>query len=216
MSSDIPDKITPSHRSVPSKPVEPSIGEQQEPGEAFSSYMKEGPEGTSPTRPDQPSPFDLAGGRGGIGTQPPTLESILEQTSATSDHLDTIQTHLSDKNLKLKQSQKYLLNNKLSEANSQLRKVSTQVGVEVPELPPTRGRRSPVAKYLGLIQDSQNNVNQVAKTLASMKDKGENLSPGDLLLAQSQLAKGNNELEYASVLLSTATSDIKNIFSIQI
>jgi len=42
------------------------------------------------------------------------------------------------------------------------------------------------------------------------------MNPGDILLIQVKLAKAKQELEYSSVLLSTAVRDIKTLFNIQL
>ncbi|MEX0961713.1 MAG: hypothetical protein WDZ28_02520 [Simkaniaceae bacterium] len=213
MSSNIPGKIPGTPPPESSKPIDPGKSGQQPTGEPFDTYMKKD---ETASKAEGPSPFELPGGGRQGGYEAPSMDSVLEQMNTTNDHLSTINDHLSQKNLKLKQSQKYLLNNKLQEAQSQVRSVAGKTGAEVQELPSDGVRQNPVMKFMGMVQDSQNQVNSAAQQIHSMKDSGGSMNPGDLLMVQVKLQKANTELEYSSVLLSSVSSDIKTIFNIQI
>ena len=118
---------------------------------------------------------------------------------------------MNNKNLNLRQSQKYLLRNKLTSSNQNIRTAAQKTGVDTGDAPSQFNRKNPVTKIFSAsflipknqLQNAQSKINE-------MNISGKSLNPGDLLLIQVKLAKAQQELEYSSVLLSTAVSDIKN------
>ncbi len=105
--------------------IVPRVGEgpSKEPEDqirTFSSYMKGGePNPLAATgKPTQASPFDLAHGR--VPPPGPTLASIQDQAKVAGATMGDINTQLNTPKLKLKQSTKYLLKNKLSSAKGHI------------------------------------------------------------------------------------------------
>jgi len=216
MADPTPDRI-PATNIEPSKSIQPGEEQQPEPGESFKSFMKEGQQtGQAPGKSEGMTPFDLAG-QGTMGTTTgPSMDTLLGQMTSTSSVLGDVQNQLHTKNLNLKQSQKYLLRNKLSSANQDIRSAADKAGVDVGDPPPTSARQSPVTKFLGLITDGQDQLNKTQDMIQNMKSSGGSLSPAELLTIQVKLAKAQQELEYSSVLLSKAVDDIKTMFNIQL
>lgn len=191
-----------------------SDGGMKSPTRSFDTYMQEGT-GQTASKSGGVSPMDLPAGS---TMQPGTvnMESIGSQMNATSGVLGDIQQQLNTKNLKLKQSQKYLLRNKLTEANTQLRSAAAKTGIDVGEPPSMMTRQSPLGKFLALVNDGQNQMNGAVAQLKAIKADGKSINPGDMMLIQVKLAKAQQELEYTSVLLSKAVDDIKTLFQVQI
>jgi hypothetical protein len=52
--------------------------------------------------------------------------------------------------------------------------------------------------------------------LMNLKGKGADLKPADFLSIQLKLAHAQQEIEYASIMLSKAVEDIKTMFNIQL
>lgn len=208
---------TPATNIEPSKAIQPEE-EQKQPkpdGESFKSFMGEGKQGQAAgAKAEGITPFDLAGQ--GMQTAGPTTDTLLGQMNSAAGVLGDLQNQLHTKNLNLKQSQKYLLRNKLTSANQNIRAAATKAGVDVGDPPPTSSRQSPVTKFLGLIMDGQDQLNKTQEMIQGMKTKGGTLSPAELLMVQVKLAKAQQELEYSSVLLSKAVDDIKTMFNIQL
>lgn len=215
--SSSPDPV-PSTNIQPSKGIQPGEEQQPQPGESFKSFMEEGQQpGQATGKPSQGiTPFDLAG-QGTMGTTSgPSMDTLIGQMNSTSSVLGDVQNQLHTKNLNLKQSQKYLLRNKLTSANQNIRSAADKSGVEVGDPPPTSARQSPVTKFLGLITDGQDQLNKTQEMIQNMKTEGGSLSPAQLLTVQVKLAKAQQELEYSSILLSKAVDDIKTMFNIQL
>lgn len=191
------------------KPIEGTLDSTVS-GKPFSSYMEE-TAGKSATS-GQVSPMELARPQTSPST-PPTVDSISSQMKTTSSSLGDLQDQLNTPNLKLKPSQKYLLRNKLQEANTQIRQVAEKSGVEVgpPVSPMTRN--NPLGKFLALITDGERHLYSAQESLANFKGQ---LSPSELLLMQVKLTKAQQEIDYSTVLLSKAVDNIKTIFNVQI
>jgi hypothetical protein len=211
-----PDEISSPTNIDPTKSIQ--LGEEQraKPSQSFESFMKEGQGPQQGAKTEGPSPFDLAAQGKGAVTTGPSHESILGQMNSTSSVLGDLQTQMSNKNLNLRQSQKYLLRNKLTSANQNIRTAAQKTGIDTGDAPSQFNRKNPVAKFLGLLSDSQNHLQNAQSKINEMNVSGQSLNPGDLLLVQVKLAKAQQELEYSSVLLSTAVSDIKTLFNIQL
>lgn len=203
--------------SDPSKSIQPNEESLSQKGDAFKSLMEDKQQlNQVPGRSEGITPFDLAGqGTIGIPTGP-SMDTLVGQMNSTSSVLGDLQNQLNTKNLNLKQSQKYLLRHKLTSANQDIRSAADKAGVPVGNPPPTSARQGPVAKFLGLITDGQNQLNKTQEMVQNMKLSGGTLSPAALLTIQVKLARAQQELEYSSVLLSKAVDDIKTMFNIQL
>ena len=209
----LPDDITRPQKIDPTKSLQPGEEKPQEaPAKPFSSYMGEKTEGPAST---QPSPMDIAKGQVSPTSQP-TLESVHAQMTSASSTLGDINSQLQTPNLKLKRSQNYLLRNKLSDANQNIRTAATKVGVDVGKPPQTSGRQNPIMRYMNMVGDSQKQLAEAQNKVNEMSAKGDSVNPAELLTVQIKVNKATQELEYASVLLSNAVSSLKMMFNVQI
>lgn len=220
-------KGTPGPEDVP-RPIAPNpIGEGGDghlPSEAtrsFQSYMQSNesnPLLTSAGKSIQVSPFDLAQGQ--VLAAGPTYQTIQEQAKMAQAALSDVSTQLNTPNLKLRQSSKYILKNKLASANSFIRSASSKLGAsESPagqEEYKTPAGAGPLQRFLSLVTDGQNQLEAAQQQLQSLQNKGEALSPGDMLLVQIKLNKAQQEIEYSSLLLSKAVDDMKMMMNIQL
>lgn len=217
MDSEFPDKI-PATDKIEANPAikGDEKGKNVNVGKSFDSYMNEPAQSsTGASQAQGVSPFELAAQKP-LATQTPTMDSINSQMKSASGVLGDIQSQLNTKNLKLKQSQKYLLRNKLSEANAHIRTAATKAGVDVGEPPSMTGRQNPIQKYLAYVTDGQNQLNLAQQKLSELSSSGHQLSAGQMLLIQVKMNKAQQSLEYSSILLSKAVDDIKMLFNIQI
>ena len=214
---DSPEKIPNASSIDPTKSIQPGDQEQKSPTGDFQSMMQEGqnPQAAG-GKPEGPSPFDLAAGGQQTGMTGPTHESVVGQMNSASSVLGDLQDQMSNKNLNLRQSQKYLLRNKLTSANQNIRAATNKTGADTGPPVTQFSRQNPINKFLGLISDSQSQLAGAQSHIQGLNANGQSMNPGDMLMVQVKLAKAQQELEYSSVLLSTATSDIKTLFNIQL
>ena len=208
---------TPGPENIPKLNQMVPIGEEQKsaPTQPFSSYMKNvEPNPLLGQKTPQISPFDLAHGQ--LPAAGPTMGTILAQATQAQATLGDLSTQLNTPGLKLKQSSKYILKNKLSSAKAHIRSAASKMGAEEVKDAPVLAGSGPLQKFLALVTDGQNQLENAQDLLKGLKDKGENLSPGDMLMIQIKLAKAQQEIEYSSILLSKAVDDIKMLINIQL
>jgi len=209
-----PDDIS---RLDPTRRIDQDQKQEGAPTRSFEQYMEKaarkpsGMEGQS-----QVSPFDDLMHRQTALAAGPNFDTLLNQVKSAGGMLGDINNQLNTKNLKLKQSQRYLLRNKLTDANSHLRKANTKMGAEVSDHPQSAPPGGVIGKFLGLVTEGQSNVMAAQQQLLNLKSKGGNLKPADFLMLQIQLAHAQQEIEYASIMLSKAVDDMKMMFNIQL
>lgn len=210
---DLPGDIDDVERIFPTSPVGTDAqGGLPTTAQPFSSFMKgQAPEATSSA---MPSPFAIMQGGTPIATAP-SLDTLMSQIQGMKATAADVQSQLGTANLHLKASTKYLLDNKLSETNSELRGVNAKLGVSASAAePPQLG--GPLGKFLGYLTTGQSEMDAAKAQLGAIKAKGDSMSPGDFLLVQLKLNKAQQLLEFSSVLLSTAVSDIKQMMQVQL
>jgi hypothetical protein len=200
------------------------VGEEQKssgtptPGKGFESYMEKAGEQMSAQgggKSTAVSPFDLAQAQAPLNTGP-TFDSLLGQVKASQVMLGDMNNDLNTKNLKLKQSQRYLLRSKMTNANGYLKAANTKMGAKdaVKPTPSTRG--GIIGKFLDYVSEGQSNLSAAQQQLINLKGKGDTLKPADFLAIQLKLAHAQQEIEYASIMLSKTVDDMKTLMNIQL
>ncbi len=186
----------------------------------FASLMQQAGTGASSPLADSNklsmvSPFELVQGKAPLA-QAPTLATIQSQVVQAQTTLGEINTSLNYPNLKIKSGQKYVLNNKLSDAAMSLKAANAKMGADVHNAPNPTQFRGPLGKFLALIADGQAQLESAKNQLQNLKNKGAQLSPGDFLLIQVKMNKAQQELDFSSVLLSNAVQDFKMLMQVQL
>ncbi|MBS0614986.1 MAG: hypothetical protein JSR58_00350 [Verrucomicrobia bacterium] len=185
------------------------------PGQSFESYMEQAAGAGKPGGTSGISPFELPKTGAPLATTP-TFDTLLGQVKAAHTMLGDMNTQLQTPNLKLKQSSRYLLRNKLGDANKNLKAANAKLGVELPETPPSTSGGGILGKFLNYISEGQSNLMAAQNHLMEMKEKGDSLNPGDFLAIQLKLAHAQQNIEYASIMLGKAVDDMKTLFNVQI
>jgi hypothetical protein len=183
-------------------------------GQPFESYMKEKAAADVPQKTPAASPFELAHGKTNLATAP-NFDTILHQVKSAQGIFGDISTQLNTKNLKLKQSQRYLLRSKLSDANGHLRAANARLGAEIPAPPPPSGKTI-IHKFLDFVTEGQGNLKAAQQQIMQLRDKGESLKPADFLALQLKFGHAQQEIEYASIMLAKAVENMRTLFNIQI
>lgn len=213
----------PSPKDVISRsPVTPAVGEGQSKSTSdtintFSSYMKSGEANplVASGKTPQVSPFDLAHGK--VAAPGPTLASLQDQAKMASTTLGDVSNQLNTPKLKLKQSTKYLLKNKLSSAKGHILSASNKVGAPiVGDEEEKKGGGGPLERFVGLVTSGQNQLEATKQRLSEIANSGHEMNPADMLLVQIKLNKAQQELEYSSLLLGKAVDDLKMMMNIQL
>lgn len=209
--AELPEGVKGPSQIEPTKKIEGNEGLLKPANQPFSSYMKDNTT-LSPATP-QISPFDLLQ-EGKIKPGDVSSNSVLQQINSTSNALGVMQTQLQTKNLELKPSQSYLLRNKLTDANEKIRSATKTAGV--PEGGAVPMKRNPIERFLALLSDGQNRLNEAQSNLSQLGKDGKELSFPELMRIQIQLSKAQREVEFASIMLSKFLSNIQMLFNVQI
>jgi hypothetical protein len=214
----LPDDVEDPGRVFPSEAIGAGGKESLAvPTQPFSSFMQQGPASPMANAGKSPliSPFALMQGQAPTAAMP-SFDTLLTQVSSVQSTLGDINTHLNTPKLKLKASTKYLAKSKLADANDNLRTFNAKIGAQIPAEPDPAMFKGPLGKFFSYIQDGQAQMEQAKIQLQDLKNKGENISPGDFLLVQLKLNKAQQLLEFSSVLLSNAVSSMKQLMQIQL
>ncbi len=212
------DKAIPDPTSIfPAKSI--SSGDQEKGGlptssQPFSSFMNKKPLSSTETA-SHVSPFALMQGNAPLATTP-SMDTLIGQMNKIQATSSDIRTQLSSPDLKLKASTKYLLKNKLSESNDNLRSLNTKIGAMNPQEPTSSPIAGPLGKFINYLTHGQEMMNAAKAQMQAMKTDGKSMAPGDFLLVQLKINKAQQLLEFSSVLLSTSVSDIKQFMQIQL
>lgn len=217
MASGIPNPKDVTSRTSATPPIgEGSTKSTSDEINTFSSYMKGGQ--TNPLmatgKTPQVSPFDLAHGK--IAAPGPTLNSLQEQAKMASTTMGDVANQLNTPKLKLKQSTKYLLKNKLSSAKGHILSASTKVGAPIVQDEENPSGGGPLQKFINLLTSGQRQLESTQQQLADIAAKGQEMNPADMLMVQIKLNKAQQELEYSSLLLGKAVDDLKLMMNIQL
>ncbi len=206
----------PTDRTQATPAVGPSKSDEQKmdmPAESsFKSYMEQASGGQKAAAAPQISPFDLAHG-GAMPTA--SYDTLIAQTANAQMTLGGIQNQLAYPKLKVNEAHRRLLDNKLQDTNSLLRSASSKMGADVvPETATTA--QGAIEKFVGMVTDGQSQLVAAKRQLQNLKDKGDQINPGDMLLIQLKLNKAQQLLEFSSVVLSKAVDSFKMLMQIQI
>jgi len=214
----IPDDINPTDKIGAMMPVGEDQKEFATSSQAFSSFMQANPASEGTTKSQMISPFDLAQQGPKAGVTSPNMGTLMSQVQLAQSSMSDLQTQLSYPNLKLKASQKYIVKNKLTDANASLRAANSKLGID-PSFsigPSPNGASGPLGKFLDFVSDGMNQLESAKQQLSSLKSNGHNLTPGDFLTIQIKMNKAQQELDFTSVLLSKAVDDFKMMMNIQL
>lgn len=211
MTSPLPEGVKGPSEIQPTKPIQGNEGLQKPVNQPFSSYMQ----GNNAVAPgtSQISPMDLfQQGKTNVGDV--SKNSVAGKIGSTSNALGQLQDQLQTKNLQANSFDSKMVRNKLTGANELIKSAARKVGVpdgsEVPK------KRNPIERFLALISDGQDRLNQAQKNLSELGKDGKELSFKELMQIQIELSRAQRAVELSSGLLSKALSSMQMLLNVQI
>jgi hypothetical protein len=217
MQKPIPDDVNPADRIGAIMPIQSGEEHMATSGQSFSSFMQNVSTSDSGVSKSQMiSPFDLANTTQKGAVAQPNLGTIESSVKLAQNTMADLQTQLNSPDLKLKASQKYVVQNKLEDATGNLRAANAKLGT--PPVEPTQGKAStgPLAKFLNYVKDGMNQIEAAKNQVSALKESGTDLKPTDFLLIQLKMNKAQQELDFTSVLLSKVVEGTKMLMNVQI
>lgn len=228
----LPSDISKPEMIYPTPPVGPGFGGGATPD--FEAAMRtagtlpqEGPASTL-------SPLDLAKGAGAMPSMQPTMDTLGAQINRAQNTLQDLSAQASFPNLKINPSTRFLLNKKLTDANTHIHSALTtmrgaspfaQAGQEQAALaaeaaqmqagnaPPVGG---PMGKLLGFITNGMSSLEAAKNQMQNIKETGHQLNGASMLQIQVKLFHAQQLIEFSSVLLANAVNDFKTLMNIQL
>jgi hypothetical protein len=214
-------------RIFPSKPIEAGPTAGQPSGAAFQSYMEGAGKqqrgagqlpgaGAMPGTAQTTAPTTP-------GTTTPSMQTLSAQVATSQDRLVNVQNQLNkvkraqeqNPDVGLTRSQTHLIRNKLTDATDHLRAANAKMGAPVPDAPTPPGS-GPIGRFLGYILDGENQLKSAREQLSTMAKNGDQLNPADMMLVQIRLNQAEQEISYASLLLSKVVSNLSQLLSTQL
>lgn len=204
-------------RISPGKSLEPQ-GPSVQPRATFETYMQGEAKGAPGSAMGRASPTGGAqpfAAAPPIQTGPPTIDTILAQSRNVQDGLGTVSQQLNTQNLKLKRSQSHLLKTKLQDANEAIRDSASKLDLQNPELkfPSEPG---PMSRFLAYVGDGQDRLMAVQNELKTMSSTKGGVSPAKILYIQVKINQAQQEIDYATTLLSKVIDSLKTILNTQL
>lgn len=211
MTSPLPEGVKGPSEIQPTRPIQGNEGLQKPVNQPFSSYMQ-GNNAVAPGTP-QISPFDLLQ-QGKTSAGDVSMSSVAGKMGTTSNALGKLQDQLQTKNLQLNGLDRDIIRNKVTDANEQIRSAARKAGV--PDGSQVPKKRNPIERFLALISDGQDRLNQAQKNLSELGKDGKEISFKELMQMQIELSRAQRAIEFASIMLSKFLSNIQMLFNVQI
>lgn len=212
MTSQFPEGVKGPSEIQPTKRIEGNEGLQKPASQPFSSYM-EGNNAITP-QPTLPSPMDVLN-QGKINSKENiSPASVMNQLNSTSSALGNMQNQLQTKNLQLRPEDSMRMRSNLTKANEGIRYAADIA--QVPHSNNVPQKRNPIEKFLTLISDGQNNLNEIQNKVSKLGSDGKDIDFTEIMRIQIQLSKAQREVEFASIILSKALSSMQMLFNVQI
>jgi hypothetical protein len=195
------------------------IGDDQKPlssspNQSFESYMDKAAGQMGTGKASNVSPFDI------VATTPlakgASIDTLLTQMKSAHGMLGDINTNLQQPKLKLKSSERYILRNKLSDANTNIRAAHAKLGEEAPPPPPPSSAGGVVGKFLDFISEGQMNLKSAQEHLQKIQQSGESMKPADFLAVQIKVAAAQQQIEFCSIMLANAVKDLQAAMNVQL
>ena len=218
MDKSISDNINPADKIGPMKPVGEDQHDSASNTQAFSTYMQNNPAvDTGTNKAQMISPFDLAQQGPKTGMPTPNVNTIMSQVQLAQNSMSDLHSQLSYPDLKLKASQKYIVKNKLTDANASLRAANARLGSNnILGNQPHGNIGGPLGTFLNYVTDGMNQLDSAKQQLTALKTQGHNLTPADFLMIQIKMNKAQQEIDFTSTLLGKCVDDFKQIMNIQL
>lgn len=140
---------------------------------------------------------------------------IVVQAQEVMDQMKDAKQKLATPNLELKDSVQVLMRNKLTHIDDNLRVALNKAGIEYKEAP-VKSSNNPIERFLGLLTNGQQNLNNLALQVESWHTNKVDISPAKMLLLQIKVGQVAQELEFFSSLLNKSLESTKTIMNVQV
>lgn len=141
---------------------------------------------------------------------------LVGQTEDIVAQIDVLKTKLEAPDLEIKSSVQTLLRNKLDHIDESLKMALEKTRTEQVESETSPGISKPIDRFLGMLSDSQNQLETLASDVRLLTERGEQLSPANMLLIQIKVGQVQQEIELFTSMLNKALESTKTLMNVQV
>lgn len=150
----------------------------------------------------------------GIKRASPT--ELVEQAEKVIGNIESLKERLANPDLQIKHSARSLLRNKLLHIDDSLKIALEKAGVEYKAPPGITDLSNPMDRFLGLLSNSQYQLENLASEVKTMHANREEWSPASMLLVQIKVTQVSQQLEFFTNMLNKALESTKTIMNVQV
>lgn len=141
---------------------------------------------------------------------------LIAQSQEVMGKIDELKKKLSTPNLEIKSSIQQELRNKLSHIDDNLRVAMSRAGVEYTPPPEPEKSQNPINRFLGLLTDSQDKLQNLTSDIQRIDSSGQPFSPATMIVLQMKVGVMQQEIEFFTTLLNKALESTKTIMNVQV
>lgn len=142
-------------------------------------------------------------------------EMIKKQAKDMIAQLEQVKTKLSQAQTQIKPSYQTLLRNRLTHIDDNLKIALNKAGVEYTAPEPSKGNPSVVQKFIGMVTNSQSQIDHLGNAVANVNNEGE-LSMANMFAIQLKMGYVQQQIELFSSLLNKALESTKTLMNVQV
>ncbi|MCB1135752.1 MAG: hypothetical protein KDK78_05760 [Chlamydiia bacterium] len=151
-------------------------------------------------------PFDKA----------PTTK-LVAQTEEALEKIRALKQDLNRPDLRIKPSRSRLMTKKLQGVDENLAVISKKAGLEqAPTAEATEGVTNPVVRFLGMLTNSEGQLNRMSSYFEYLNKHPEQMTPATALTMQIKMHHVVTELEFFTSLLNKSLEGTKTIMQVQV
>jgi hypothetical protein len=131
--------------------------------------------------------------------------------------IDTLKSKLQTPDLDLRSGMQNVLKDKLNHIDENLKVALEKAGLEyVPPDLQKNGLATPIERFVGLLTHGQTQLETLTKDIKTMRDKGAEINPADMLLIQVKVTHVQQEIELFTSMLNKALESTKTVMNVQV
>lgn len=143
---------------------------------------------------------------------------LKKQSADLIAKIETFKTELSAANANVRPAYQTLLRNRLEHIDDSLKIALSKAGVEYtpPEVGATKGAVKPIERFIGLLSNSQYQLENLSTTIDQLQLTDAKLSPASMLAIQIKVGYVQQQIELFTNLLNKSLESIKTIMNVQV
>ena len=143
---------------------------------------------------------------------------LKKQSADLIAKIETFKTELSGANANVRPAYQTLLRNRLEHIDDSLKIALSKAGVEYisPDAAATKGAVKPIERFIGMLSNSQYQLEHLSTTIDQLQLTDAKLSPASMLAIQIKVGYVQQQIELFTNLLNKSLESIKTIMNVQV